>query len=107
MRCAQGFQPSTIETAECLPGQKWTATDLNCVNVPDVPVLRPRTFVQQGGSHQSGYYDLDKAPSTVPSQNILRPYIKCPQDTTLLLKPNQITIYVQLEQPKSNVDFVK
>lgn len=104
LRCGHGFQPSGVDSAECLADQKWSTTDLHCV---ELPARKPKTFVQQGGSHLSGFYDLDQAQSALPSQGALKPYIKCPQDTMLQLKPNQKTIYVQFEQPKSNVDFVK
>lgn len=104
LRCSPGFQPNSADSAECLAEQKWTTTDLHCVELPN---LKPKTFVQAGGSHHSGQYDLDQAQSTIRTQSILKPYIRCPQDTTILLPANQKTVYVKFEQPKSNVDYNK
>lgn len=46
-------------------------------------------------------------PNIVPYRppTILRPYIKCPRDTTIVLPKNQKTVYVRFEQPKTNVDW--
>lgn len=85
---------------------------------------KPKTHIEGGETHSRGHVDLTDAENYNPiatqqiptaaqgaavktrPQNILRPYIKCPRDTTLVLPPNKKTIYVKLEQPKSNVNWV-
>lgn len=37
----------------------------------------------------------------------VKPFIKCPQDTTIILPKGQKTVYIKLEQPKTNVDWWK
>lgn len=84
---------------------------------------KAKTRVEGGETHSRGHLDLTDAENYNPvptqqiitsaqgaaaktrPQNILRPYIKCPRDTTLVLPPNKKTIYVKLEQPKSNVNW--
>lgn len=83
---------------------------------------KPKTRVQGGETHSRGHVDLTDSEYNSPiathhttsaqgvsvktrPQNILRPYIKCPRDTTIVLPKNKKTVYVKLEQPKSNVNW--
>lgn len=80
--------------------------------------VKPKTRIQGGETHSRGLIDLNavdavnainavktvNAPRRIRPQNILQPYIKCPRDTTIVLPNNgKKTVYVKLEQPKSNV----
>lgn len=67
-----------------------------------------KTRVNHGEIHSRGHIDHDESlPRQHYSQAIIRPYIKCPRDTTLILPKNKKTIYVRLEQPKSNVNWAR
>lgn len=77
--------------------------------------------MNQGGVYQRGHINLNEhIPVTQQvsqrvsqqqgqnnNQNILRPYIKCPRDTIILIGNNQRTAYIKLDQPKSNVDWAR
>lgn len=108
-----------------MPNGQWSTTNLNCVAIKP----HPRARVSQGETHSQGVVNLEDsqqsktspeyqevAPQRKPmpdhhpivrhrNTNILRPYIKCPRDTTIMLPKNKKTIYVVLAQPKSNVDW--
>lgn len=83
---------------------------------------KPKVRTQGGEIHSRGHIDLDapvpassaaspaqtNMPMHVPNKvrsQFLRPSIICPRDTTIVLPKNKRTIYVKLEQPKSNVDW--
>lgn len=40
-------------------------------------------------------------------QEKVKPFIECPRDTTIILPKGQKTVYIKLEQPKTNVDWTK
>lgn len=80
--------------------------------------------MNQGGVYERGHINLDESvpvtqqvsqlvlqqhrgQSQNQNHNILRPYIKCPRDTIILIKNNQRTAFIKLEQPKSNVDWAR
>lgn len=97
---------------------KIQATSINQLQTP-TPNPKPRIHFNQGGSiYKSGQIDIGgkavpeqkNVQVQVPignarQQNILRPYIKCPQHTTIVLPKNKKTVYVKLEQPKSNINY--
>lgn len=120
--CPPGSKNDGISVAQCLQTGQWSTPNLNCITIKSYP----RGQVKQGVIHIHGQVNLKDPvqsksissfsetvshPSTsspnmyhrIPS--VLRPYIMCPRDTTIILPKNQKTIYVRLEQPKSNVDF--
>lgn len=122
--CPPGTKNNGNALAQCLPTGQWSTTNLNCVAFKP----HPRARVSQGEIHTQGQVNLEDPAQrkTVPGHtevgqrkphpehtpivhhrnpNVLRPYIKCPRDTTIMLPKNQKTIYVRLEQPKSNVDW--
>lgn len=49
--------------------------------------------------------DLNCVPEYITDD--FRPAIKCPQDTTIVLPPNEETVYVKLEQPQTNVNWMR
>lgn len=124
--CPPGTRPMEVSVSQCLQSGKWSTTNLNCVVIKPHP--RGRGNHSQGGNYTQGVVNMQKPipPNSVPEfkettprppivaqkpivhhrkPSILRPYIKCPRDTTIVLPTNQKTIYVRLEQPKSNVDW--
>lgn len=129
--CPSGTKHSGAPAAQCLTSGQWSATLLNCV---EIKPLHLRGRILQGETHTQGHIDnahdsshhksiispifgetsdqrktsIAQRPNMMPyrpSATILRPYIKCPRDTTIVLPKNQKTVYVRLEQPKSNVDW--
>lgn len=123
--CPPGTKHNGVPVAQCLASGQWSATNLNCIAIK--PQLRNR-FVQSESHPQTdfnnvhdrnrhqpivpAYKETDQHRTTITHRpNMLthrlpvRPYIKCPRDTTIVLPKNQKTIYVRLEQPKSNVDW--
>lgn len=104
LSCLPGYKTVGAESAQCLPGLRWSTTNLKCSAIKSTP----KTRIQQGGTHSRGHINLEQRENVGhQAQNILRPYIKCPRDTTIILPKNKKTVYVKLEQPKSNVDFAK
>lgn len=124
--CPPGTKNSGAPVAQCLSNGQWSATNLNCVAIKP----HPRGRVLQGETHTQGranaqepniqkpiapsFTESDKNRATATQrpniiqyrpQTLLRPYIKCPRDTTIVLPKNQKTVYVRMEQPKSNVDW--
>lgn len=95
--CPPGFKNVGAAVAQCLPSRTWSTTNLNCA-----PFQVTNSHIQQGGIHSRGQTDLN-APA--PRKHLIKPYIKCPRDTTLLLPKNKKSIHIKLEQPKSNVDW--
>ncbi|XP_031619503.1 fibrillin-2 isoform X4 [Contarinia nasturtii] len=65
-----------------------------------------KTVIKGGETHHVGHIKLgETTQSSSSTQNIVRPYIKCPQDTVISLPKNQKFIHIKLEQPKSNVNW--
>lgn len=101
LRCLPGFKPINDELAQCLPGRIWSTTNLNCMkNIPKAKAL--------GGGEVLQHSHIDQS-QLINSRNqmMFKPYIKCPQDTMIVLPKNEKTVFIKLEQPKSNVDFAK
>lgn len=98
--CPPGYKNTGAAVTQCLPSRRWSTTNLNCA---PVKVTSPKVRVQEGGIHSRGRTNLDAA--NIPRKPILKPYIKCPRDTTIILQKNQKSVYIKLEQPKSNVDW--
>lgn len=110
-----------MSIVQCLAAGQWSATNLNCVAIKPHPrgrILQGETHtlghvnLQESNPQKAGFAEIDQRkpaiaqrPNTNRSPAILRPYIKCPRDTTIILPKNQKTVYVKMEQPKSNVDF--
>lgn len=124
--CPPGTKNSGAPFVQCLASGQWSATNLNCVTIK----THPRGRILQGESHMQGHVNIQESNRRKPiapgfpeidqhktsiaqrpniktyrPPAILRPYIKCPRDTTIVLPKNQKTVYVRLEQPKSNVDW--
>lgn len=68
------------------------------VNHTNIPVI-PR-----GSLGQHGYQVHETAQRVNPAYH-LKPFIKCPRDTTIILPKGQKTVYIKLEQPRTNVDW--
>lgn len=107
--CVPGSKIDGPAITQCLPTLNWSVPSLGCVPMKESPVPRPKTRVQQGEIHSSGRIDLDAVPQKPKhrTQNLVRPYIKCPRDTMIVLPNNQQSVYVQLEQPKTNVNWAR
>lgn len=131
--CPPGTKSNGEPLAQCLPSGQWSTINLNCVPIKARGRISQGEFHSQGRINANdpsqrktiqtvhNEYDQRKPvqPPPSPDQNpavvaphriptaIVRPYIKCPRDTTIVLPKNQKTIYVRLEQPKSNVDWVR
>lgn len=121
--CPPGTKSIGAAVTQCLPTRRWSTTNLDCIVVkvtqPKVHVqspeiksniqhrleIKPKTRIQGGETYSRGHIDLNAAAASrsIHPQNILQPYIKCPRDTTIVLPRNKKTVYVKLEQPKSNV----
>lgn len=102
--CPHGTKHNGPRDAQCLQSGQWSTNNLNCVD-------NPQEFVTEKTVPQ--FTETAPRPSIADQKpivhhrkpSILRPYIRCPRDTTIVLPKNQKTIYVRLEQPKSNVDW--
>lgn len=46
-------------------------------------------------------------PAITEQADVIKPYIKCPRDTILILPKGQKIVQIRLEQPKTNVDYEK
>lgn len=78
LHCAPGFRPAAKRTAVCGLQQNWVPSSaLNCI------------------------------PTAKPAEIHEKPFIKCPADMNFIMPPDQNTVYVRLEQPKTNVDWHK
>lgn len=88
LHCAPGFKPAGKRTAVCDVNQEWSPSeDLSCVAVESI-----------------------QSSVIVPSQQtireeIVKPYIKCPDDVKLMIPKEQESVLIRLEQPKTNVDW--
>lgn len=123
--CPPGTKNNGVPVAQCLAPGQWSALNLNCVafkphlrgriskseNHPQVRVQEPphrhqpiAPSFKETDQHKPS---IAQRPNIIPYRPpvIFRPYIKCPRDTTIVLPKNQKTVYVRLEQPKSNVDW--
>ncbi|XP_037034819.1 fibrillin-1 isoform X2 [Bradysia coprophila] len=77
LHCDPGFKPIDRRTAFCEPPKNWLPNP-NLNCMPAVAKLE-----------------------------MIRPYIKCPQDSIILLPHGKKTIHVKLQQPNTNVDWWK
>lgn len=89
--------------AHCLPSRQWSTTNLNCGPAAVKVTLPPKTRAQGGETYSRGQIDLET--SAASRKSLLKPYIKCPRDTTILLPNNKKAVHIKLEQPKTNVDW--
>lgn len=103
LQCSSGFKPIAASNALCQKDQKWSSTQLNCV----ANEVAPQRRILQGETHTRGHVEVEESAPRLASHTILRPYIKCPRDTTIILPNGKKTVYVKLEQPKTNVDWKK
>lgn len=123
--CPPGTKHNGVPVAQCLASGQWSAINLNCIAIK--PQIRNR-FTQSETHPPTNYNNvhdrsrlatiapvykepeqhkptISHRPNMLTHRQPVRPYIKCPRDTTIVLPKNQKTIYVRLEQPKSNVDW--
>lgn len=77
LHCEPGFRPADRKIAVCDPQRNWSPTS-----------------------------KLDCVSDT-PEKDEVKPFIKCPQDTTIVLPADQETVYIKLEQPITNVNWWK
>lgn len=77
LHCDPGFKPADRRTAFCEPPRNW---------LPNPNLNCVATFAKL---------------------QLIKPHIKCPQDSIILLPEGQKTIHVKLEQPNTNVDWWK
>lgn len=68
------------------------------INFTHIPVIPRESLPEHGISVHETTRRLN------PTYH-LKPFIKCPQNTTILLPQGQKTVYIKLEQPKTNVDW--
>lgn len=122
--CPPGTKNNGVPVAQCLASGQWSATNLNCV------AIKPHRFSQSEShpqTHFNNVYDRNRhqpiapgvkesdqhkttiaqRPNIIPYRppTILRPSIKCPRDTTIVLPKNQKTVYIRMVQPETNVDW--
>lgn len=86
LHCNPGYKPINRRTAICDPHQKWMPN----ANFTCVPVAEHQTHLQQ--QYQ---------------EYMVKPFIKCPPDSTKILGPDQKTMLINMERPKTNVDWFK
>lgn len=96
LHCPAGYKPVSQRTAVCDTEQNWIPnSNLYCIPIEMVTQRTIQTSVE--------------TPATISktdvSEKYIKPFIKCPQDTTIILPKNQKTVYIKLEQPKTNVDW--
>lgn len=130
--CPPGTKNNGVPVAQCLASGQWSSMNLNCVVIKSQshgrftqseshPPTAYNTAHDRNRHHQhqhqpiaSNFKETDQHKTTTAQRPnilpyrppaIIRPYIKCPRDTTIVLPKNQKTVYIRMEQPKSNVDW--
>lgn len=134
LHCSAGFKPENGRTIVCGRNLEWSPiARLNCVEdrtdadeeneiisrFGDEQLIRPTAVENQnsfkknitkipvishGSLGQHGYKLYETAQRVNPSFH-LKPFIKCPRDTTIILPKDQKSVYIKLEQPRTNVDW--
>lgn len=90
LHCNPGYKPINRRTAICDPQQNWMPNaNLSCILIT---VAEQQAHSQQ---HQQQH------------QYMVKPFIKCPPDTTKILGIDQKTMLIKMERPKTNVDWWK
>lgn len=77
LHCDPGFKPVDRRTAFCEPPKNWLPN-------PNLSCVQALSKLE-----------------------MIKPHIKCPQDSIILLPEGKKTIHVKLEQPNTNVDWWK
>lgn len=87
LHCDSGFRPTSRRSAICDPQQKWMPNDnLTCTEL---------------------VMTSDRQHNQLQQQFAIKPFIKCPPDATKILTPQQKTMLIKMERPKTNVDWWK
>ena len=112
MSCPRIPKPEygTILPANCLLGKIFTGERclLHCPT--GFVAVGKRAAICNADQTWSTNSTLDCTPAKPPLRSEIsssRPFIKCPQDTILILPVGQKTVFIRLEQPKTNVDYIK
>lgn len=135
LHCSPGYKPERGQTIVCDSNLLWSPTfGLHCVednieseeenevinHIGDEQLIRPAVagsnqvitkanhtefpVISRGSLGQNGYQIHETAQRVNPSYH-LKPFIKCPRDTTIILPKGQKTVYIKLEKPRTNVDW--
>lgn len=125
IQCPQGFQSVGSSLSVCQNGPKWSLAHLDCTPIATAAIasrnsvaIKPTSTkkqISQGAIHAQGRIVVEADTNNqivqprlnrVQKQNeVFRPHIKCPRDTTIVLPSGQSSAHIKLEQPKTNVNW--
>ncbi|XP_030385204.1 fibrillin-2 isoform X2 [Scaptodrosophila lebanonensis] len=118
LNCNNGYVPATVFTTSCMARDGWSFGDnLSCrpINQFRNQLAGPRYSAWISSAPQQQRPFSVFAPSIryeQPSSKIVQrkpkrpaPYIKCPQNTVIVLNEGQSKAHVILEKPQTNLDF--